>query len=69
MDKDLTKGIPLTQDEEGQLHGGFELQSASLDTRFWSDNYNCKGGGWFDDNHNCSRCSLCDKYKEPETLL
>ncbi len=67
MDKDLTKGTPLTQSEKGQLQGGFELQSVSLETRLWSENGNCKGGGWFDNNVNCNRCSSCDQHKGMET--
>lgn len=62
MDKDLKKCLKLTQDEKGKLHGGFVLQTkAQVESQFCSDNGNCKGGGWFDDNVNCSRCSACDK--------
>lgn len=68
MDKDLTKGTPLPHDEKGQLQGGFQLQSSSFESHFFSDNGNCKGDGWFDDNVNCSRCSSCDKHKGMETV-
>lgn len=42
MDKDLTKGTPLSHDEKGQLQGGFQLQSSSFESHFFSDNGNCK---------------------------
>lgn len=45
MEKDLTKGTPLTHDEKGQLKGGFQLQNGSLENHLFSDNGNCKGGG------------------------
>lgn len=41
MDKDLTKGTPLSHDEKGQLQGGFQLQSSSFESHFFSDNGNC----------------------------
>lgn len=63
MENDLTKGRPLTQDEKGQLHGGFRLQKITFRTQFFSDNGNCKGGGLWDDNVNCNRCSACDQHK------
>lgn len=69
MNKKIPK-LEITRDEKGQLNGGFALQKSSrtpLDTNFFSDNGNCKGGGWFDDNVNCSRCSSCDKHKGMET--
>ncbi len=69
MNEKLDLGMQLSQDEKGQLHGGYELQeSSSQDSQFFSDNGNCKGGGWFDDNTNCSRCSGCDKHKGMEHM-
>lgn len=61
MKENLDFGMQLSQDEKGQLHGGFELQQVSFDdnSHFDSDNGNCKSGGWFDDNTNCHRCSGC----------
>lgn len=46
MNEKLDLGMQLSQDEKGQLHGGYELQeSSSQDSQFFSDNGNCKGGG------------------------
>ncbi len=60
MKENLDFGMQLSQDEKGQLHGGFELQeSFDQDEQLAADNGNCKGGGWFDDNTNCHRCSGC----------
>lgn len=54
----------LTQDDKGQLFGGYALQSSSrkgLESQFLGENGNCKGGGWFDTNVNCNRCASCDQ--------
>ena len=63
--------LELTQDEKGQLNGGYALQSSTtngMENHFFSDNGNCKGDGWFDDNVNCSRCAGCDKHTGMETF-
>ena len=52
MEKNNPK-LELTQDEKGQLNGGYALQSSTtngMENHFFSDNGNCKGDGWFDDN-------------------
>lgn len=67
MDENQKSKIPLTQDEKGLLHGGFQLQSASFENHFFAENGNCKGGGWFDHNINCNRCSGCDFFKDMES--
>ncbi|WP_289192956.1 hypothetical protein [Bacteroides acidifaciens] len=70
MEKNNPK-LELTQDEKGQLNGGYALQSSTtngMENHFFSDNGNCKGDGWFDDNVNCSRCAGCDKHTGMETF-
>ena len=63
MEKILENGLELSKNEKGQLQGGFNLQvSHDAKTQFWADNGNCKGGGWFDTNTNCNRCSECDQH-------
>lgn len=65
MNENSNLDMLLTEDEKGQLHGGFLLQGDALGTRFFSTNINCKGGGWCDSNANCNRCSQCDHLKDP----
>ena len=63
--------LELTQDEQGQLNGGFTVKSPTtngVENHLWSDNGNCKGGGWFDDNVNCNRWASCDNKSGKETL-
>lgn len=70
MEKNNPK-LELTQDEKGQLNGGYALQSSTtngMENHFFSDNGNCKGDGWFDDNVNCSRFAGCDKHTGMETF-
>ena len=70
MEKNNPK-LELTQDEKGQLNGGYALQSSTtngMENHVFSDNGNCKGDGWFDDNVNCSRCAGCDKHTGMETF-
>lgn len=68
MEKENKKMEPLTQNEAGELRGGFQLHDSTLESRFFSDNGNCKGGGICDDNVNCSRCAGCDKHTGMETV-
>lgn len=47
MEKNNPK-LELTQDEKGQLNGGYALQSSTtngMENHFFSDNGNCKGDG------------------------
>lgn len=63
MKKSLENGLELSKNEKGQLQGGFNLQLChDVKTQFGADNGNCKGGGWFDTNTNCNRCSQCDQH-------
>lgn len=62
MNNKIIDGQKLTKNEKDQLVGGFELCSADFNTHFFSDNGNCKGGGWCDDNTNCNRCANCDQH-------
>lgn len=56
---------PLSTNEQGLLQGGFvasKKAETGVEMHFFSDNGNCKGGGWCDDNTNCNNaCAGCNK--------
>lgn len=52
----------LTRDESNNLKGGFSVKPIKLQqtSNFGSDNGNCSGKGWFDENGNCTGyCKEC----------
>lgn len=64
---------PLSTNEQGLLQGGFvasKKAESSVDTHLFSDNDNCKGGGWFDDNINCNNsCANCNRVGQTQPTI
>lgn len=47
----------LSENEKGQLQGGFALEGGG-ESNFFNTNTNCNNDGWVDTNTNC-KCAGC----------
>lgn len=57
----------LTENEAGELRGGFSNQPLKVEYDAWASNGNCLGGGWGDTNSNCTgTCKNCSVNSEDQ---